>query len=540
MACERRHLLHLHLNLESRWMPASGYSDSISIPPCLLNFLNLSALPRHITNIVSRGSLSIDQQYRMANTNGHTNGNGNGVPQIPATKLLADFISSASTSQLTSELRLKAKEVVIDYIGVVVGGIDHASSSEPIYNAILALQGPETRGPCTVLTKGAPHMLPQYAGLLNSAFGHSLDFDDTHTEGTLHAGVTAISAAMTQAEVLGNNTSSDEFILAVSVGYEVTCRIGRELGFFSYDRGFHNTSIAGIFGAVAAISVLKKLSPQVVEDAFGIAGSKAAGSMQYLDNGSWNKRLHPGFAVHDAFMCVALAEAGVIGATKIIEGKMGFFQAYSPNPSPDLRRLTARIGTEWIWLASSLKPYPACRMTHGFIEMCGNISASRGGRVTAADVRSITLAMPVSCNKLIGDPTPNKIHPENVIDGQFSAYFQSANALVYGSATGMKAYQRLQDPTINALCDKITVEVDATMINFQARMQIVWADGKVEDLRQDFPLGEVEHPFTRDRVDEKFLSLAAPVYGKGKAQDIIKMIDGLEQRSVEDLLVLLR
>lgn len=480
----------------------------------------------------------------MASTNG-TNGrhNGdltNGNTEIPVTRLLASFAANGSSHQLTPEIRDKVKEVVIDYIGVVVGAIDNANSSEPIYKAIVTLQGQGNSGNCTVLAKGQPHMLPQYAGLLNSAFGHSMDFDDTHTESTLHAGVTAISAAMTQAEILGDKATVEDFMIAVSVGYEVTCRIGRELGFFSYDKGFHNTGIAGIFGAVAAISVLKKLSAQTIEMAFGIAGSKAAGSMQYLDNGSWNKRLHPGFAVHDAFMCISLAESGVIGATRIIEGKMGFLQAYSPNPNKDLRRLTGGLGTEWIWLESSLKPYPACRMTHGFIEMAGAQCTQRGSKILASDVNAITLTMSPSCYKLVGDPTPNKVHPINVIDGQFSAYFQTANALVYGSATGLRAYQRLDDKDINALCDKISVKTDGNMTGFAALMEINWADGKKEAKLQQHPLGEVQHPFTRDKVDEKFISLAGPVYGKGKANEIIKTIDRMEQHSIEDLLVLLR
>jgi 2-methylcitrate dehydratase PrpD len=473
--------------------------------------------------------------------NGHSNGDlTNGNAEIPVTKLLASFVANASHDQLTPAIREKVKEVVIDYIGVVVGAIDNADSSQPIYNAIVALQGQGNSGKCTVLAKGQPHMLPQYAGLINSTFGHSMDFDDTHTESTLHAGVTSISAAMTQAEVLGAKASIDDFMLAVSVGYEIICRIGRELGFFSYDKGFHNTGIAGIFGAVAAISVLKKLPASTIEMAFGLAGSKAAGSMQYLDNGSWNKRLHPGFAVHDAFMCISLAEAGVIGATRIIEGKMGFLQAYSPNPHKDMRRLTDGLGTDWIWLESSLKPYPACRMTHGFIEMSGNHGTNRGGKVLASDVNAITLTMSPSCFKLIGDPTPNKIHPNNVIDGQFSAYFQVANALVYGSATGLRAYQRLDDKDIYALSDKITVKIDPKMGGFAAHMAVEWADGTHEEKLQVHPLGEKQHPFTRDKVDEKFMSLAGPMYGKRKANEIIKTIDRIEQHSIEDLLVLLR
>lgn len=475
----------------------------------------------------------------MSLTNG-VNGHANGDTEIPVTKLLAAFVANATTKQLTAPIREKVKEVVIDYIGVVVGALDNADSSEPIYKAIVALQGDGNAGKCTVLGKGAPHVLPQYAGLLNSAFGHSMDFDDTHAEGTLHAGVTAISASMTQAEVLGDKANSEEFMLAVSVGYEVTCRIGRELGFFSYDRGFHNTGIAGIFGAIASIGVLKHLPAELIEMAFGLAGSRAAGSMQYLDNGSWNKRLHPGFAVHDAFVCVQLAQAGVIGATRIIEGKMGFLQAYSPNPNNDLQRLTNGLGTDWIWMASSLKPYPACRMTHGFIELSGYINDSHQGKVSAADIKSITLQMSPSCFKLIGDPTPNKVHPVNVIDGQFSAYFQVANALVYGSATGLQAYNRLTDKDIHAICDLITVEIDDNMEGFASDMQIEWADGTTERKTQQFPLGETQHPFTRDKVDEKFLSLAAPVYGERKAQDIIKTIDHVEEHRIEDLLVLLR
>lgn len=475
----------------------------------------------------------------MAVENG-ANGHTNGDHSIAVTKRLAAFIASANTEQLTAQIREKVKEVVIDYIGVVVGALDNANSSEPIYRAIVALQGDGNTGKCTVLGKGKPHMLPQYAGLLNSAFGHSMDFDDTHAEGTLHAGVTAISAAMTQAEVLGDRTTSDEFMLAVSVGYETTCRVGRELGFFSYDRGFHNTGVAGIFGAIAAMAVLKHLPAEAIEMAFGLAGSKAAGSMQYLDNGSWNKRLHPGFAVHDAFMCVQLAEAGVIGATRIIEGKMGFLQAYSPNPNHDLARLVKDLGTEWIWLSSSLKPYPACRMTHGFIEISGDINERHHGKVSASDIKSINLQMPAPCFKLIGDPTPNKVHPVNVIDGQFSAYFQVANALTYGSATGLKAYTRLTDKDIHKICDLITVHANPDMTEFACDIQIEWADGKVERKKQQHPLGEMQHPFTRDKVDEKFLSLAVPVYGEAKSKDIIETIDTIEKRRLADLLVLLQ
>lgn len=470
-------------------------------------------------------------------TNGILNNSLNGVASnggtqdIPVTELLAAFIARASPDMLNDALRAKVKEVVIDFIGVTAGAAKDAESTESIVKGVRALGG--DRGSNTVFLHGKS-FLPQYAALLNAAFGHSFDFDDTYAAGTLHAGVTAISAALAQAELLGTDSSSEQFMIAVSVGYEVTCRLGRELGYEAYSQGMHNTATAGIFGAVATISVLKKLPAEIVEMAFGLAGSKAAGSMQYLENGSWNKRMHPGFAAHDAFVCVALAEAGVIGATKIIEGKLGFLHAYSPRQNKDMKRLTENLGTEWAWLASSLKPYPACRMTHGFIEMAGKM-----GNIQREGVDHITLTLNPQNYILVGDPIPNKLHPKNSIDAQFSAYYQVANAWLYGSNTGWKAYGKLDDAPLHEMCDRISVEQDSSCKNFECRIKVQWADGKEMEQVLLEPLGEVSHPFTRDKVDEKFHSLTDPVCGKTKAKTIIDLVDDIEKHSVVELLRLL-
>ena len=450
--------------------------------------------------------------------------------EVPATKLFVDFIANVDTDVLNSTLQAKLKEVIVDYIGVTAAAGYSVDSTPPIYSAVLALGG--ANGSSTAITKGRK-FTPQYAGFLNATFGHSLDFDDTYAPGTLHAGVTAISAALTQAELLGTASTSERFLLAVAVGYEVTCRLGRELGYEAYSQGMHNTATAGIFGSVAAISVLKKLPSRTIEMAFGFAGSKAAGSMQYLDNGSHNKRLHAGFAVHDAFMCVALAESGTLGATRIIEGKFGFLNAYSPNPDKDLKRLTNGLGKQWEWLASALKPYPACRMTHGFIEMAGDIASSR-----TKEVKSITCALSPSNFSVVGQRLPNKVHPENIVDAQFSAYFQTANAWIYGSNTGVAAYDKLNDPRIHALCDQIICVKEPSIKGFGSYLEIEFVDGSKTKQDMPFPLGEAEHPFTRNRVDEKFMSLAKQVYGDD-ALRIRDLVDNLEKHTVIELLELL-
>lgn len=453
------------------------------------------------------------------------------------TAILANFVASARPEMLTSRARDQLKEYLIDFMGVAIAASQISDSTGPICNAVAALGG--SSGPCTVLGKGRSFTL-QYAGLLNATLGHSLDFDDTYAKGTLHAGVTAIAAGLNQAEFLGRAADIDQFLVAVAVGYEVTCRLGKELGNEAYSRGFHNTSTAGIFGAVATIAVLKNLPVNTIENAFGLAGSKTAGSMQYLENGSWNKRLHPGFAVHDAFLCVALAEAGVIGAAKIFEGTFGFLHAYSPKGDKDLASLVGELGSRWEFLETSLKPFPACRMTHGFIETAAKIGCNKRV-IQPAEVKTITLSLSPANVSVVGARTRNKLHPLNMVDAQFSAYFTTAHSFLYGSDKGVSCYEkdRLTDPAIYELSEKITCVGDPSIRHFGSRIKVEYINGDAEEVDIPYPLGEAQHPFTRDQVDAKFFSLVTPVLGEPKAVRIRDTVNDIEKHTVSELLDML-
>ena len=228
-------------------------------------------------------------------------------------------------------------------------------------------------------------------------------------------------------------------------------------------------------------------------------------------------------------MCVALAEADVIGATRIIEGKMGFLHAYSPNEDMDLNRLVAGLGKEWHFTATALKPYPACRMTHGVIEAAGKLGRKYGSE---EKVKKIEIRLRTANMSLVGEPTRNKIHPEREVDAQFSAYFQCAHAWIYGSDEGVKAYTRLEDKEIYSLCDKIQCTTDdehpATQ-QMGSVLSVEIENGEVEVVEMPFPLGEVEHPFVREQVEKKFRSCVATVWDEKKQQQIIQAIDGVCQ-----------
>ncbi|KAK5633302.1 hypothetical protein RRF57_009016 [Xylaria bambusicola] len=446
------------------------------------------------------------------------------------TEEICKFVVESKYEHLDEKLLDQLKDYLTDNIGISAGAAAICDSTEPFLRAVIALGG--KTGQSTVFTKGNVFSL-QYAGLLNAALAHSFDFDDTHASSILHPGATTIPAALAQAEAL--NSDGKTLLLGIAVGYEITCRIGRAYNYGGYTRGFHNTTTAGIFGAVAAISKIKGLSLDQVKNAFGLAESKAAGSMQFLDNGSWNKRLHPGFAVHDAFVAVALAEAGVVGATRPIEGKYGALHSYSATSTT--AGLTDNLGSEWIFRETAIKPFPACRMTHSAIEAVSNVAKEAEGKT----VEHITVALSTSCYQIVGPPDANRIHPRTIVDGQFSMYYQVAIACLHGMDIGWAMYDKsqMESPEVAALCDKVEVVIQDDVADLAVRLTVKWTDGTATEASQVFPLGEQEHPFVKERVRGKFLRMVAPAYDRHTAQAILATIEEIDRRSTRDLMKLL-
>lgn len=231
--------------------------------------------------------------------------------QPPITRRFAEFVSDLKFRAIPPPVIEHLKTLLLDNLGVTIYGAKYTESSDPFFTAIKALNG--SCGRSTVVSKGSSFQ-PQYAMMLNGAYSHTLDFDDTHIEGVVHPGASVIAAALTEGE--STKASGQQLLTAIAAGYEVVCRLGVAIGSSGFAKGFHNTSTCGIFGAIAAISSLRGLDADIIEMAFGVGISKTAGSMQFLTNGAWNKRLHPGFAAHDAYLSVAFAQAGVVGCEK--------------------------------------------------------------------------------------------------------------------------------------------------------------------------------------------------------------------------------
>jgi 2-methylcitrate dehydratase PrpD len=308
------------------------------------------------------------------------------------TQQLAEFVVSTPLSSLPEEVVDRAKYFVLDYLGVALRG-SLVDSSAAVRAFVDRFAPP---GHATIIGRDqGTH--PAYAALANGAAAHCIEMDDTHQEGSIHLGAPVISALIAASEM--QPAGGEEFLAAVVLGYEVAARLAMAVGPEAhYRRGFHPTGTCGTFGATAAVARLWGLEARALAQALGIAGSQAAGSMEFLATGAWTKRFHPGWAAHNGLIAAALARQGFTGPETIIEGTAGFVQAYSQAPRPE--RVTQDLGTSFAILATAVKPHACCRYMQAPIDAI--LELVRRHNIAADDVAQVTLgildtAFPIIC-----------------------------------------------------------------------------------------------------------------------------------------------
>ncbi|MCC7426029.1 MAG: MmgE/PrpD family protein [Alphaproteobacteria bacterium] len=440
------------------------------------------------------------------------------------TKQLAEYCANLNLDAVPKDVVTRAKFLILDLVGIMVRARHDAESTPAMFQAAKALG---FEGGAASVFGDAKKYSPAAAAMLNGALGHSLDFDDTHAEGSLHPGCPVIAAAFSAAEMVG--ASGKEVLAGVIAGYEVTCRLSMALvPGDHYDRGYHPTATCGAFGAAAAAGRIFRMSAEQIENAFGIVLSQAAGSMQFLVNGAWTKRFQVGWAATNGLVAASLAREGYIGAAEAVEGRHAFLHAYAPNARRE--KAVAELGSVYELMKTAVKPYPSCRYGHAAIDAARMLRAEKG--LKADEILKVEIGLPEKGMLLIGAPYEKKASPENVVDGQFSANFVVASALATGQMT-WDSYELISDQAVQGLCKKITSAVDAEVQaefprNMAGKVTVTTPRGTFTKF-VSIPKGEPENFLTAEELKDKFAGLADSILGKQKAAQLADAILNMEQ-----------
>ncbi len=443
---------------------------------------------------------------------------------MDVTKQLASFAANLAYDDLPHEVTERAKRLVLDLTGIMIRARHDAESTPSLIAAIerLGLAG----GKCSVLGDARSYA-PTAAALINGSLAHSLDFDDTHAEASLHSSAPIVPAALAAAELSGS--SGKDLIAAVVAGYEVQIRLSLALNPSDhYDRGFHPTATCGVFGAAAAAGKLFAMDAAGIQNAFGIALSQAAGSMEFLVDGAWTKRSHVGQAAQNGLICAAMAAEGFKGPKQAFEGRAGFLHAYAPNADP--AKAVAGLGQTWQTMRLAVKPYPSCRYSHAAID--GLVALMKEHGLKASEVEEVEIGLPETGWKIIGGPD-DKTNPQSIVDGQFSMPFCAAVALREGGLAWDDYKKHLNDESTKALTRKVKTVVDARAeAAFPANMagvaRIRTASGDYERL-VTVPKGEPENFLDDEEFRFKFDGLCEPYLGAERAGKLANALLLLER-----------
>jgi 2-methylcitrate dehydratase PrpD len=404
---------------------------------------------------------------------------------------------------LAVDVERRALDLLRDYLGVTLGGAPEPSSA----TLRAGLAGLGASGTATVIGT-ATTLAPAEAALANGAAAHALEMDDTHQGGSIHLGASVFSAGLAAAEL--HRAPGRRVLTAVAAGYEVAARLAMALRPAAhYARGFHPTGTCGAFGAATAAALVAGLDATGLADALGIAGSQAAGSMEFLADGSWTKRLHPGWAACAGLHAAALAGAGFRAPHTIFEGRFGILHSHSDGALPDAL-IAGHVGGEL--MHTGVKPHACCRYAQGPIDAVLELRRQHDLRVNT--VRRIEVGLVAAAFPIICEPFLEKRRPRSVVDAQFSLPFSVAVALVTGSASPDEfTVARATDPEVRRVMDLVEPQRDAAL---DARYPDVWpswvrvtTSSGVHEARIDHPRGDPENFPTDGELNAKFRRLAA-------------------------------
>lgn len=421
-----------------------------------------------------------------------------------ATRILARYVVESRYEDIPQAMRHEAKRALLNWLGCAVGTARH----ETIDRALAAV-APFAGPPQAALLGRSERLDILHAAFLNGMSSHVLDFDDTH-EKAVHPSAPVYPALLAFGEWRG--MSGIDLLHAFVLGVEVECRVALSVFPEHYDRGWHITGTAGVFGAAAATGKLLALSEQQMTWALGIAATQSSGLREMF--GTMCKSFHPGQAARNGMSAALLAARDFTSSNQGIEGPRGFAHVMSTRFDPDI--ITRDLGRRFELASNMYKPYPCGLVVHAVIDGCLELRQIHGIRF--ADVERVELRVNPMVLELTG-----KLTPRNGLEGKFSVYHAAAVALVRGFA-GEAQYsdEVVCDPEVVAVRERVHATSDASVTSYlEAHVKIVMRDGKVLERHVPHALGTLARPMSDADLEAKFRALVEPVLSSARTDELI-------------------
>jgi len=426
---------------------------------------------------------------------------------LDAAEKIAEHIAGTTYTDLPDAAVTAAKKVVTDLFGVIIAG-----SSSPESRQVLGLvRGWGGRGESRVLVHGDRVPAPD-AGFVNGVMGRARDFDDVHEAAVLHPSVSVVPAALAAAELRGGVTGR-EFMAAVVLGVDLTCRLGMAPTRGPNVSGMSTTWQCGAFGSAAAAGRVLGLDADETLNAMGIAYSQASGNQQSIIEGATVVRVQQGLTTKAGITSALLAMSGVTGPREVLEGKFGYYPVYHRGEY-ERGALLDGLGERYEIVNTSIKPYPCCKWTHQAIEAALAIVNEEGVKPEA--VEAVEVRLNRQAYNLVCEPMQFKRRPRSVVDAQFSVPFTVAATIVRGGVSlDTFTEKSIRDLEILEMAQRVEATVDPGIEARYGRgiapeiVEVRTTGGETHVRLVEHVRGSPGAPMSLDEVKEKFRGCVA-------------------------------
>lgn len=456
---------------------------------------------------------------------------------MEVTRILADFVTSTDYSGIPVRAREIAKDAIMDSLGVALAGA-RDDTGRIIVEHVRSLGGKAESG----VIAGGFRTSPPQAALANGIMIHALDYDDVAPGLLFHPSAPLLPTILALGEKY--QVPGEKVIEAYVIGVEVETQVCRGLGAKHYAVGWHITSTASVFGAVAGAARVLGLSSQQVRRAFGIAASQASGLRQNF--GSMTKPFHAGNAARGGVTAAMLAQQGFTADENILESRFGFLPVFGYGEAVP-EKIVEGLGNPFKIVSVpglGLKPYPTCGETHRCIGAMLNLITRYN--IGADDV------VEVVCRT--SDRVPEVVihsRPKTALEGKFSMEFCMAVALVDGEV-GLKQVtdEKVNDPRVKAIIPKVKYYHPESMSGLKGLLYVPppgmsreqWErevppeavtvklkDGREYTAEMRVPKGRDKNPMTTEDKQKKYRDCASLILGSGKVEKSLTMLSKLEE-----------
>jgi len=369
-----------------------------------------------------------------------------------------------------------------------------------------------------------------------SVAAHCGEMDDIHSGAGTCIGGMIVPALIAMAEKCGGTGRS--FLEAAIGGYETTTRIGLTIDASSlFGRGWWPSTLCGVFGVAAAGAKFLAWPAEKMINALGIASLHAGGMLTGGNEGATARHLVFGRAAQSGVLSLLAAEHGFTGLKRAFEDPRGFCVTLCSQPKWEYLRTVERYFLPQV----AFKPYPCARQLHSGVEALLHLLERQA--INHETIEEIELAVPTGVAGIVNRPGTSTGRAAALGSGQ---YVMAVTVVRGKMDLNSFADEFLCDSRIRHLMGKVKVTGAAHLDRYfpqswPGKVSVKLSTGESWTNEVIIPKGESGNAMPDSEVQEKFLSLAAPLLGDAKARSVIARVQSSEEcDSLEPLLDSLR